>query len=287
VGATGDGQPFVDRVAVSTEAGASGALVLDLPPAGGRLLVSHGAGPLFARRVMGDQPRSRWPDGTVKDGTVHEETGQDETVQTIEPPVVLALDGPARWRIAVEAPSVLEIDLPQRSIASLLTAEGQPTRDIVDFVGRGQTLVLEPGTTHLALRGLASSPLVGSATVRLGTLEALTEGIGAPALLAPGAARWFRVRLDTARRIGVGAAGSDAVESRLRDAAGKVVASGLAIFEELPAGNYLLELRLPADAAATTVQPVAVGLEPPSTGPPADVIDSFRRLASADGVTGR
>jgi hypothetical protein len=146
---------------------------------------------------------------------------------------------------------------PAGADAALFQPKGAPLRVELDAVG-GQ-----------ALSGVA----------RLAAIPALpiTEGLGPQVLAAPGQSRLFSFSLAKTQTIGVGVHGSvDDAGVRLLGADGSVLASGVIAMQKLPAGTYYLAVDVPADAAASVIQPALVGAVLPDDGPPADVQATYR-----------
>jgi hypothetical protein len=97
--------------------------------------------------------------------------------------------------------------------------------------------------------------------------------------VAPGGSAAFGFSLVRAATIGVGVrAEPDRAEVRLLDANGAVVGEGVAQLQKLPAGRYVLEARVPADAPPTLIRPALVGITPQGSGPPPDVVQHYLEL---------
>ncbi len=122
--------------------------------------------------------------------------------------------------------------------------------------------------------------LAGRITLTATPVRPAPEGLGPALALAPGRAALFGFTLAHATRIGVGIrAEPDVATARLLDAAGNPVASGVAMLRTLPAGAWLLEVRVPPDAPTTLVRTAVVGTVPRPNGPPPDVVQRYRELA--------
>jgi hypothetical protein len=81
------------------------------------------------------------------------------------------------------------------------------------------------------------------------------------------------------RRIGVGVRASvDVAHCRLIDAQGQLLGTGVTQMHELPAGDYVLVVEVPLDAAPVDVEPALVGVRLPSTAPPDAVKRSYIAL---------
>ena len=82
-----------------------------------------------------------------------------------------------------------------------------------------------------------------------------------------------------AAEVGVGVrADPDRAEVRLLDAGGAVLGEGAAMLRRLPAGRYLLEARLPANAPPAIIRPAVVGIAPRPSGPPPEVARTYLEL---------
>ncbi len=107
----------------------------------------------------------------------------------------------------------------------------------------------------------------------------LDEGLGQQVAIAPGNAAAFSFTLSKAATIGVGVrAAPDRVSARLLDATGAVLGDGVAQLRPLKAGEYVLEARVPADAAPTVLRPALIGITPRGNGPPPDVVQTYLEL---------
>ena len=147
----------------------------------------------------------------------------------------------------------------------------------------GATLNLfQPKGTAQALLVQAVTSAGLSGTARFDVIPAIpiTDGLGAAVRVAPGQSRLFTFSLSAARSIGVGVRGSvDDANCRLLAADGTALAHGVVAMKQLPAGTYFLAVDVPADGAATDIQPALVGMTLPDDGPPPDVQASYRALA--------
>jgi hypothetical protein len=56
---------------------------------------------------------------------------------------------------------------------------------------------------------------------------------------------------------------------------GEILARGIQQFVELEPGTYLLRFELDVNREPVRFRPVLVGLEPPDTGPPEEVLEQF------------
>lgn len=128
----------------------------------------------------------------------------------------------------------------------------------------------------LTLRAAGGGTLAGNARIDVIPATPITDGLGPPAMLAPGGARLFSFSLDAPRAIGVGVHGSvDDASVRLLASDGTQLGNGIIAMQTLPAGTYYLTAEIPADAAASEIQPTLVGKTLPDDGPPPNVIASY------------
>jgi hypothetical protein len=136
--------------------------------------------------------------------------------------------------------------------------------------------VITGGPVRLGLRGLGGSPLSGDLVLTVSEPEPIREGPGPEVLLAPGDSRLFRFAVVEAGAVGVAVRSlSDEATCTLVSYLGEVMGEGVVQLHQLEPGEYLLAVRLPADAPPTTARPVVVGLERPGTGPPEHVIRQY------------
>jgi hypothetical protein len=139
---------------------------------------------------------------------------------------------------------------------------------------------LPAGVTRLALRALGGDQLSGSVELTHSTVVEIGEGLGPEILLAAGETRVFSFRVERPGQVGAGVrASAEVVETALLNRDGEKLGGGVVAMAELEVGEYLLSLTLPADAPPVTARPVVVGLERPDTGPPAEEVRKYLKLA--------
>ena len=175
--------------------------------------------------------------------------------------------------------------------AVLLTARADAPA-IVAFTQNGQRDVLA-FPSGVELRRLMTS---GDATLDVysphdgplnGALDAFTspvieahEGVNDAVTLAPGAAALFAFEIKREGEIGLGLrAEPDRATLRLLRADGQPLGEGVEQSLKLPAGRYLVEARIPADAPMSVVRLAVLGLSPPPAGPPDEVVAEFLEKA--------
>jgi hypothetical protein len=222
------------------------------------------------------------PDGAVTGGNTARVTPGGSALVTVQPGLSVisqaALLSQAMPGQAVAAPGSVPLSGPQMKLsfapadARLLHFE---TDTPVVVLGQDGPQIFAAGA-RLDLfqpKAVAQSLLVQSAIP-------ITDGLGAPQRLAPGQALLFTFTLTAPRSIGVGVRGAvDDADCRLLAADGTELAHGVVAMRQLPAGTYYLAISIPADGAATDIQPALVGKTLPDDGPPPDVQASYRALA--------
>lgn len=200
------------------------------------------------------------------------------------------IDGPARVALSgsdaglsvkLDGPALVQVRAAAPFVARLTPAGGAP-RVEVRPAGGVVDLWLPEGAGAIALRAPGGGALWGDAIVTTRQPTDVAEGLGPEVLLAPGDVRLFRVRVQREGAIGLGVADDgDRVEATLFDPAGQVVAAGAAAMPTLTPGDWLLALRLPPDAPPARARPALVGVKPPDTGPPPEVVQGFAETATA------
>lgn len=150
------------------------------------------------------------------------------------------------------------------------------------FPAGARLSLFQPKAKPLSILLQAVTPAGLSGTARFDSIPAtpITDGLGTAVRVAPGQSRLFTFSLGAPRSIGVGVRGAvDDANCRLLAADGTVLGHGVVAMSQLPAGTYFLSIDVPADAAATDIQPALVGKTLPDDGPPPDVQASYRALA--------
>lgn len=194
----------------------------------------------------------------------------------------LALDAllPGLLRIAADAALLLRL---RQAVAGVPAQAGTSaagwTQHALLTPGAEVFLALPAGSAELALR-----PLHGPARTDWSISAALplTEGLGPPAWLGPGAAAAYAFDLTSAGTVGLGVRSTTGAGSaRLLDGAGRLLGSGLTQMHELAAGAYLLVVENPADAPPQALRAALVGTRPPGVEPPLEVV---RRYLAGTGL---
>ena len=131
---------------------------------------------------------------------------------------------------------------------------------------------------EVEVRALAGGTLHGSAEVSTTPVVPVKEGLGPEVLLGPGQSRLFSFEVEHAGPIGLGVrADADRVDVTLLSGTGRVLGRGSMQMPTLEPGAYLLSLSSPADAPPVRARPAVVGLVPPDTGPPEEVVRQYVR----------
>jgi hypothetical protein len=248
-----------DAVFVSEEGEARRGRDLEVPPSGGTLVLPHGAGLVVAVR----EPRA-------------EAVETAERPLRVKPPASVPLRGPAQTlRVDPDAPALLHVRAPGPAVTSVRRAGEE---SVVELHPGGVLLdAYVPGTpAEVTVRAVAGGTLHGFAEVTTTPVVPIGEGLGPEVLLGPGEARLFSFEVKHAGAIGVGVrADADKVDVTLLSASGQPLGRGSMQMPTLEAGAYLLALSAPADAAPVRARPAVVGLVPPDTGPPEDVVRQY------------
>ncbi|MFZ5481954.1 MAG: hypothetical protein ACOZNI_34660 [Myxococcota bacterium] len=239
----------------------------DLPLDGrpGALVVRHAPGPWLAWIDRpGEEDRALWGKATPSPAPT-----------PVAFPAEVPLAGVAQ-RLAIDAPAagLVRVRAAGPMVALVRRGQGPYEARLVD--GALDVAVPAAGPVEIALRGVAGAGLSGAASVSFDRATDLGEGLGPEVVVPPGGARVFRFVTDREAPVGVGVrSDSAAVDAVVYDADGREVGRGVAWMRTLPKGAWLLAVTVPADAAPARARPAVVGLVPPDTGPPADVVRSY------------
>ena len=243
--------------------GMDGAIVrgsdFDVPPAGGTLLLPHGPGLVVAMRepVALGAPDAARP-------------------LAVEAPASIALHGLVQTlRIEPRAPVLLRLRAPDPALTAVRRGD-EPA--VIELHREGVRLdAYSPGVrTDLTIRAVAGATLHGPAELTATPVLPIGEGLGPELLLGPGQTRLFSFTVTQAGPIGIAVrADSDQVETVLLSSLGRQLGRGAMQMPTLEPGTYLLALSAPADAVPVRARPALVGLVPPDTGPPEDVVKGY------------
>lgn len=248
---------------------------LAIPAEGGTLLLSHAAGLVVA---WVDRP------GTEAADLFGDAAGTAPV--TLRPPAAVFLSGAvAAFAVDAGEPSLLSFRSPGPAL-SLVTREGSPPEVAIHRAGVSLDLYVPTGSTRVLLRSLGVGALGGRATLTATPVTRIAEGLGPETLLGAGQARLYGFHVSRKGAVGLGVrASSDLVTATLLSAGGARLGEGLVQMPELAAGDYLYSVRSPADAAPVRIRPALAGVDPPGTGPPADVIRTYVLPGSAGAET--
>jgi hypothetical protein len=194
-------------------------------------------------------------------------------------PAELALAGDTMTlSLSVPAPALLHARTTAPVIA-ILRRGGAEEAPIMFPAGAEFHRYLSAGDAELRLISPHDGVLSGSVELDTTPVTPAVEGIGEGVAVAPGGTVLFAFDVAKEGAVGVGIrADPDSVTARLLDENGKELGTGVALLRRLPAGHYLIEARLPADAATATVQPAVVGITPRPSGPPPEVARKYFEL---------
>ncbi|MBR0655762.1 hypothetical protein [Plastoroseomonas arctica] len=222
----------------------------------GLLVLDHSPGPILA--WLGEA--EPFPDASLVDASL---------------PSQLPLAGPTMaLRLAPATPVLLQA----RTTGPVVLALGGTAPEVFPAGAEFQRY-LPAGPTTLRLMAPQDGPLSGTLELSATPVLALAEGIGEPVLVAPGGTALFGFDLTRGATIGLGVrAVPDRVAVRILAADGTLAGEGVAQLRRLPPGRYLIEARVPADAATTEIRPAIIGLVPRPSGPPAEIARQYQAL---------
>ncbi|MDB5510538.1 MAG: hypothetical protein JWR08_21 [Enterovirga sp.] len=182
--------------------------------------------------------------------------------------LALKPDGPVLLHARTSAPVILA-----------LSQGGQDGPPTAFAAGAELHRLLAPGEASLKLYSPHDGPLAGSLQLTASPVVEAREGIGDPVALAPGGTALFGFEVTGAGAIGIGIrAEPDIASARLLDEVGKPLGTGVAQLQKLAPGRYVLEASVPADGSTSIVRPAIVGLAPPGSGPPPDVVRQYLHM---------
>ena len=189
-------------------------------------------------------------------------------------PARVALAGPA---MALSLPAAAPVLLHVRTTAPVILTLGDAPPTLFPAGAVLSRYLAAPAV--LRVDSPHDGPLSGTLELTADPVMPIADGLGAPVALAPGDAAVFAFQLARAAEVGVGVrADPDRAEVRLLDAGGAVLGDGAAMLRRLPAGRYLLEARLPANAPPAIIRPAVVGIAPRPSGPPPEVARTYLEL---------
>lgn len=239
---------------------------------GAELLVAGERGRLLIPQATGYVVS--WIDEPGAEGQSLLQAAKDKPSK-ITPPATVALSGTrSSFSFDVKAPTLVHFKAATPMITGVKI--GQLTHTQVNMTGPSLDFYLPEGKGSLVVRALKGDQLNGRAEFSVSHAVPLLEGIGPELLLAPGESKLFTFELSQKSTIGLGVrAQSGVVDCVLLDSRGAIKGAGAVIMPTLDAGTYILKASNHPDAAPIRVQPALVGLKPPGSGPPKEVIERY------------
>lgn len=239
--------------------------------AGGSLSLPHGPD----RAVL-------WVESQAGDALALWGTGAAVTPLEVTPPALVALGGP-EVALAVGGAERRLVHL--RSASPVLCRIATAAVATVELHPEGlvQDVVAGPGRLEVGLRTLDGQPLEGELEVTTSPLPSLGEGLGPEVVLGPGQTRGFAFTVTAAGPVGLGVrAQRDVVEGTLYDHDGRSLGRGVVLMTRLEPGEYVWAMHAPVGGGAVRARPAVVGLVPPGSGPPEEVIRRYLRAARGE-----
>lgn len=198
--------------------------------------------------------------------------------QTVQLSGSLPLSGAAQAvRLTLAEPSLLHLRSTAPMIAGLRAPGGA---EVIRLFPNGVDWhrYVPAGEVELRLAAPQDGALSGTLELQASPVTPVGEGLSPPMPLAAGDTRAFAFTVPRAGRIGVGVRSArDPASVRLLDAGGRVLGEGLVQYKSVPAGDYVLEVQAPSDAALS-LQAAVVGIAAPNRGPPPDVQQTYLDL---------
>lgn len=137
-------------------------------------------------------------------------------------------------------------------------------------------IFMPAGPSTITLISATQGTLFGQASLTESDIIKIKEGLGPLVRMVPGRSRLFSFELKEDSAIGVGVnASKDKASCLLYDSKANILGKGVIQMHDLPAGHYVLEVRLPATSHSIEIRPAVVGIEKPGAGPPEDVIKNY------------
>ena len=189
-------------------------------------------------------------------------------------PAQVPLQGPAMaLSLAIDTPVLLHV----RTTAPVILTLGASAPILYPAGAVLNRYVV--GATTLRLDSPHDGPLSGTLDIGADPVTPISDGLGDPVALAPGSSAVFAFQVPKATAVGVGVrAEPDTARVRLLSSSGMELGEGAAMLRRLEPGRYLIDVRLPPDAAAATIRPAVVGIKPRGNGPPPDVARGYLEL---------
>lgn len=230
-----------------------------------RIVIAHAPGPL-----------TLWLSDAQGNNAIH----ADSVAKKFELPAQLVLQGAvAEYRLQMSKPGAVALSVDAPVIIRLRSPGIAERIHLFDGAAR-LPLYLAAGEHTLFVESLVRAPLGGRLDVYPLAIDELSEGLSKKQMLAPGDARFYHFHLEQQGRVGVGAKSSlDTVNCVLFDGRGSELGHGLLQMHKLEAGDYLLRVEAPHDGEGVEVQAALVGVTPPDSGPPEEVIKHYLQAA--------
>jgi len=234
---------------------------------GGVATITHGPGLVKAwLSPKGKELALRW--GSAQ-------PGQDVT---LKPNSIEALSGASGdYRVTVQKPTALHLRVGCPAVVRLGTDANPASKGITE--GYPETRLdafLPPGEYRLAIRALQGDSLHGAAEFTLAEVIPIEKTFGPEGLIHGGETQVYSFNAKTEGSFGIGLKmDKEALACQLLRADGTEMGTGSQQFVDLEPGTYLLRVSLPPGQEPVKYTPVVVGLEPPSSGPPAETLKEF------------
>jgi hypothetical protein len=179
------------------------------------------------------------------------------------------------YQFKINEPVLLQARTSAPSI-SFLKRSNDPPEASVHPNNTYLEVYLPVGTSQLDLRSIEGAAFSTSIEFTKTPVTPIGEGLGPEVLLAPGDSRLFSFEVKQQGPVGVGVrASSDVIESELITEHGQSLGKGTIKKYDLKPGVYLLALRAPAQGQPVRAKPAVVGIVPPDTGPPEEIIREY------------
>ena len=228
-----------------------------LPAAGAaHVVITHGPGLVVLWMEAGGH--TAWPAASPVDAVL---------------PGNIALSGAA---MALRVPGSGRILLHATTTAPVLLGVANTTPELFASGAEFHRVVTAPAALNLF--SPVDGPLSGTLSLSAEPLHVLSEGLGDRVSVAPGGTAAFAFSLQRAATIGIGVrAEPDSLASvRIYNAKGNLVGSGVAqLLRDLPAGDYVIEARVPPGASPVVLRPGLFGTIPRASGPPPDIVRGY------------
>ena len=232
----------------------------------GRVVVSHKAGAVVLS--LAGEGASPWPPAQA---------------QAVALPARLTLAGAAmELGFTAETPVLLHAV----TTAPVLLGVGAAAPELF-AAGAEFHRAVPAGAVRLRVYSPHDGPLSGTLALHTQPITPVSEGLGQAVAVAPGGSAAFGFSLARAATVGLGIrAEPDQAEVRLLDASGSVLGEGVAQLRPLRPGFYVIEARVPPDAAPSLVRPAVLGITPRGSGPPPEVAQRYLELVGLKPVDG-